>query len=153
MHPNAELLTRFYTALTRRDGAKMSACYAPDATFSDPVFTDLRREEPGKMWRMLCARGKDLQVTFDGIEATDTAGKAHWIATYTFSGTGNKVVNDIHASFVFKDGKIVQHQDVFDLYKWARQALGLKGLLLGWTPLVQGAIRKQAAAGLSAFKG
>lgn len=153
MHPNAELIARFYTALSKLDGAGMAACYASDARFSDPVFTDLRGQEPGKMWRMLCKRGKDMTVVFDGIEATDTAGKAHWVATYTFSGTGRKVVNDIQASFVFKDGKIAQHKDVFDLYKWARQALGLKGVLLGWTPLVQGAIRKQAAAGLAAFKG
>jgi ketosteroid isomerase-like protein len=153
MHPNAELIARFYTSLSKLDGAGMAACYASDATFSDPVFTDLRGQEPGKMWRMLCKRGKDMTVVFDGIEATDTAGKAHWVATYTFSGTGRKVVNDIQASFVFKDGKIAQHKDVFDLYKWARQALGLKGVLLGWTPLVQGAIRKQAAAGLAAFKG
>ena len=153
MHPNAELITRFYTSLSKRDGAGMAACYAKEATFSDPVFTNLNGQEPGKMWRMLCKRGKDMTVVFDGIEATDTSGKAHWVATYTFSGTGNKVVNDIQASFVFKDGKIVQHKDVFDLYKWARQALGLKGLLLGWTPFVQGAIRKTAAAGLAAFKG
>jgi ketosteroid isomerase-like protein len=153
MHPNAELITRFYTSLSQLDGAGMAACYANEATFSDPVFTNLSGQEPGKMWRMLCKRGKDMTVVFDGIEATDTAGKAHWVATYTFSGTGNQVINDIQASFVFKDGKIVQHKDVFDLYKWARQALGLKGLLLGWTPFVQGAIRKTAAAGLAAFKG
>jgi len=152
MHPNAELITRFYTALGRHDGATMAACYAGEATFSDPVFTGLSGEEPGRMWRMLCKRGKDLTVVFDGVEASDTAGKAHWVATYTFSGTGNRVINDIQASFVFKDGKIVAHRDVFDLYKWARQALGLKGLLLGWTPMVQGVIRKQAAAGLAAFK-
>lgn len=152
MHPNAELIARFYTSLSRLDGAGMAACYASDARFSDPVFTDLRGQEPGKMWRMLCKRGKDMTVVFDGIEATDTAGKAHWVATYTFSGTGRKVVNDIQARFIFKDGKIVQHKDQFDLYKWARQALGLKGVLLGWTPLVQEAIRKQAAAGLAAFK-
>ena len=78
------------------------------------------------------------QQLLDSIEATDTAGKAHWVATYTFSGTGRKVVNDIQASFVFKVGKIVRHKDVFDLYLWARHALGLKGVLLGWTPLVQG---------------
>lgn len=153
MHPNTELITHFYTSLSKLDGAGMAACYAKEATFSDPVFTNLNGQEPGKMWRMLCKRGKDMTVVFDGIEATDTSGKAHWVATYTFSGTGNKVVNDIQASFVFKDGKIVQHKDVFDLYKWARQALGLKGLLLGWTPFVQGAIRKTAAAGLAAFKG
>lgn len=153
MHPNAELITRFYTSLSKLDGAAMAACYAADATFSDPVFSDLRGQEPGKMWRMLCKRGKDMTVVFDGIDASDTAGTAHWVATYTFTGTGRKVVNDVQASFVFKNGKIEQHRDAFDLYQWARQALGLKGLMLGWTPLVQGAIRKQAAAGLAAFKG
>jgi ketosteroid isomerase-like protein len=153
MHANVELINRFYTALSKLDGAGMAACYASDAMFSDPVFTELRNQEPGKMWRMLCQRGRDLTVVFDGVEATDTEGTAHWVATYTFAGTGNKVINDIRASFVFKDGKIVQHKDEFDLYKWARQALGLKGVLLGWTPIMQGAIRNQAATGLAAFKG
>lgn len=152
MHPNAELITRFYGALAKLDGNTMAASYAKDATFSDPVFTNLKGDEPGKMWRMLCKRGKGMTVVVDGIEANDTTGKAHWVATYTFSGTGNTVVNDIQARFVFKDGKILQHVDTFDLYKWARQALGLKGVLLGWLPAVQGSIRKQAAAGLAAFK-
>ena len=153
MHPNAELITRFYTSLSKLDGAGRAACYAKEATFSDPVFTALSGQEPGKMWRMLCKRGKGMTVVFDSIEANDTTGKAHWVATYTFSATGNQVINDIQSSFVFKDGKIVQQKDQFDLYKWARQALGLKGVLLGWTPFVQEAIRKTAAAGLAAFKG
>ena len=106
MHPNADLITRFYTSLSKLDGAGMAACYAKEATFSDPVFTNLSGQEPGKMWRMLCKRGKEMTVVFDGIEATDTAGKAHWVATYTFSGTGNQVINDIQASFVFKDGML-----------------------------------------------
>jgi hypothetical protein len=61
------------------------------------------------------------------------------------------VHNLIDASFVFADGKIVRHIDTFDLYRWARQALGLKGRLLGWAPPVQNAIRAQAARGLEAF--
>lgn len=47
MHPNAELITRFYTSLARHDGADMAACYAGEATFSDPVFTGLSGQEPG----------------------------------------------------------------------------------------------------------
>ena len=153
MHPNAELITRFYTALSKLDGAAMAACYADDASFSDAVFVGLKGKEPGKMWRMLTTRGKDMTVVFDGIEADDSTGKAHWVATYTFSGTGNKVVNDIQASFTFKNGKIQTHQDQFDLYKWMRQALGLKGVLLGWLPPVQAKLRQTARAGLGAFKG
>ena len=150
MHSNAALITRFYTALSRLDGAAMAACYADNATFSDPVFVDLKGSEPGKMWRMLCARGNDMTVVFDGIEADDAIGKAHWVATYTFSG--NKVVNDIQARFTFKNGKIETHQDQFDLYLWMRQALGLKGVLLGRIPAVQAKLRKTARERLDAFK-
>lgn len=153
MHAHEELIQRFYTALSKRDGAAMAACYTDDATFSDPVFTGLKGKEPGKMWRMLTSRGKDMTVVFDGIEANDTDGRAHWVATYTFSATGRRVVNDIHAKFTFENGKIKTHQDRFDLYKWMRQALGLKGVLLGWLPLVQDKLRATARAGLDAFKG
>ena len=152
MHPNAELIQGFYTALSRLDGAAMAACYTTDASFSDPVFQGLKNGVPGKMWRMLTTRGKDMTVVFDGIEANDATGKAHWVATYTFSATGNKVVNDIQANFTFENGKIKTHRDDFDLYKWMRQALGLKGALLGWLPPVQAKLRQTARAGLDAFK-
>ncbi|KGS11492.1 ketosteroid isomerase, partial [Pseudomonas coronafaciens] len=53
--------------------------------------------------------------------------------------------------FVFRDGKICEHRDHFDMWRWSRQALGVKGLLLGWTPLVRNAVRAQALKGLKAF--
>lgn len=104
------------------------------------------------MWRMLASRAKDFSLVFDSVQADDNQGSAHWVATYTFSQTGNTVVNDISAKFVFKNGKIVQHTDDFDLWKWARQALGAKGVVLGWTPMVKNAIRQQAAKGLAMFQ-
>jgi ketosteroid isomerase-like protein len=151
MHPNAELITRFYEAFGRRDAEGMVACYAPDVVFSDPVFPSLRGEEAGAMWRMLCERGKDLRVEASGIDADDRAGRAHWEAHYTFSATGQRVHNVIDARFEFKDGKITRHTDSFNLTRWAGMALGLKGKLLGWAPPVQNAIRKQADAGLRAW--
>ncbi len=151
MHPNAQLIESFYTAFQRKDAEAMAACYATDVTFSDPVFQHLQGVEAGDMWRMLTGAAKEFSLVFDGIEADDNHGKAHWVATYTFSQTGNRVVNDIHAKFNFRGGKIVKHIDHFDLWKWARQALGAKGALLGWSPLVKGAVRKQAAKNLAAF--
>lgn len=151
-HPNAELITRFYQAFQQLDAEAMAGCYAEDVRFSDPVFTDLRGREAGDMWRMLCARAKDFSLTFDGVEADEHAGKARWVATYVFSQTGNTVVNHIETNFVLRDGKIVEHYDHFDLWRWARQALGMKGVLLGWAPPVQNAIRKQAAKGLAAYR-
>jgi ketosteroid isomerase-like protein len=151
MQQHADLIRTFYAAFQRRDHAAMTLCYAPTATFSDPVFPNLRGPAVGAMWRMLCERGTDLRIEVSGIEADGAQGRARWEAWYTFSATHRPVHNIIHATFEFRDGLIRNHRDSFDLYRWSRQALGVKGLLFGWTPLVQNAIRTQAARSLDAF--
>ena len=146
------LITRFYEAFQRLDAEAMSACYTDDVLFSDPVFGELRGQNATDMWRMLTSRAKDFTLTFDQVQADAQRGSAHWVATYEFGHTGAIVINDIQARFVFRDGKICEHHDHFDLWRWSRQALGAKGLLLGWTPLVKNAIRAQAHKGLKAFQ-
>jgi len=146
------LITRFYQAFQQLDAQAMAACYTDDVLFSDPVFGELRGQSAADMWRMLTSRAKDFSLTFDQVQADGQRGSAHWVATYVFSQTGATVVNDIQARFVFRDGKICEHHDHFDLWRWSRQALGTKGLLLGWTPLVKNAIRAQARKGLKAFQ-
>jgi len=148
-HPNEELIERFYTAFDAGDGRAMAACYAPDVHFSDPVFPDLRGERAGDMWRMLTeAPGSDLRVELLEHDADDERGSAHWRAHYTFSETGRPVVNDVNASFRFAGGLIAEHRDRFSFHRWARQALGPVGLLLGWTPVLRSAVRRRAAARL-----
>lgn len=151
-HPNHLLIQRFYEAFARLDADAMSACYTDDVLFSDPAFGQLRGAEACDMWRMLTQRAQAFSLTFSDIEANDQAGGAHWVAHYLFSQTGRTVVNRIEARFVFRDGLIAEHHDNFDLWRWSRQALGLKGALLGWTPFVQRAIRAQARKGLAAFR-
>lgn len=151
MNANEETIRRFYTAFQKRDAAGMVACYAPDVQFSDPVFTDLKGERAGAMWKMLCERGKDLKIEFRDVRADASTGSAHWEAWYTFSATGRHVHNIIDATFEFRDGRIVRHTDRFDLHRWAGLALGLPGKLLGWTPLLQNKIRAMAAKGLADY--
>ena len=43
----------------------------------------------------------------------------------------------MHATFKIADGLIVDHVDRFSFWKWSRQAIGTKGLLLGWTPFLR----------------
>jgi len=149
---NTDLIYRFYDAFNRLDAEAMAGCYTEDVLFSDPVFGELRGREAGDMWRMLTSKARDFSVRFDQVRADERSGGAHWVATYLFSQTGRTVINDIQARFVFRDGKICEHHDHFDLWRWSRQALGAKGALLGWTPLVQNAIRAQAQKGLKAFQ-
>lgn len=145
------VIVRFYDAFARRDGAAMAACYAPDVRFSDPVFTDLRGARAGAMWRMLTEQGRDLEISLLDHTVEDDRGTARWLARYTFSRTGRRVANDVSASFRFADGLIAEHEDRFDLYRWMSQALGPVGLVLGWTPLLQGRVRATAAASLDRF--
>ena len=146
-----DTVERFYTAFAARDGDTMAACYAPDARFHDPVFGELNGVEAGDMWRMLTGRAQDLRVELLEHDAGDERGTAHWRAHYTFAQTGRPVVNDIQASFRFADGLIADHIDDFDFHRWARQALGTSGLLLGWTPFLRKAVRRRARAGLDAY--
>ena len=145
-----DLIVRFYTAFQKRDAATMAACYASQATFRDPVFT-LQGAQVGAMWRMLCERGTDLRIEFANVSAGASVGGADWQAWYAFSATGRQVHNVIHAAFRFADGRIVEHIDTFDFWRWSRQALGPAGALLGWTPWLHAKVRREAARALDRF--
>jgi len=151
---HVQLIERFYRAFDEGDGDTMAACYAPDVRFSDPVFPDLRGSRAGAMWRMFTTK-REAEVRIELLEhdADASSGSAHWRASYTFPDTCRPVVNEIHASFRFKDGLIVEHRDEFDFHRWARQALGPVGLLLGWTPLVRSKVRRKAGGRLEQFAG
>jgi ketosteroid isomerase-like protein len=144
---SADVVERLYAAFDRRDGEAMAALYAPDGHFRDPVFGDLSGAEAGAMRRMLTRTARDLKVEL----AEHDAQSAHWIAHYTFSATGRPVVNDVRARIVVTDGLITDHVDAFSFWKWSRQALGTKGLLLGWTPFLRSKVGGTAKAGLDKF--
>jgi len=129
----------------------MQACYADNATFSDAIFKNLNASQVKAMWEMLILKGKDLRLEFSDISANETTGKAHWDAYYTFSASGKKVINRIDASFEFENGKITKHVDYFDFYTWAKQALGITGVLLGWTGFLKNKIQATALSNLTKF--
>jgi uncharacterized protein len=150
---NTATIERLYSAMGQHDGEAMAACYAPGATFTDPVFVGLGDGEPQDMWRMLVGRAGDMTVELVDRTATDARGSAHWVAHYTFGQTGRPVVNDVRSSFRFDGaGLIVDQRDDFDFWRWARQALGPVGLLAGWTPVLKHSVRDKARAGLYAFR-
>jgi len=152
MEPSTDKLLRdFYDGFARRDAEAMAACYADDVVFSDPVFPHLVGDRARGMWRMLCARARDLKIEYEVRRADDAGGEVYWQAWYEFSATHRSVHNQILGRFEVRDGRIVRHTDRFDFWRWSRQALGPTGLLLGWTPLVHRKVQSQAAAGLDAF--
>jgi hypothetical protein len=86
------------------------------------------------------------------VRAEGDAGQAHGDARYRFSATGRLVHNSIDARFAFdRLGLITRHNDSFDFWRWSRQALGMPGVVLGWTPLLRTGVRKKADANLRRY--
>ncbi|MEM9391037.1 MAG: nuclear transport factor 2 family protein [Bacteroidota bacterium] len=139
------LIRRFYSAFANHDAETMASCYHENVEFSDPGFGLLKGTEAGDMWRMLVERGgKDLVIIYSDVKADDNSGKAYWEAVYRFSKTGRKVHNKIYATFGFKDGLIIKHEDQFDFWAWSRMALGIPGVLLGWSRFLKKKVQVQA---------
>ena len=152
MEENKNTIIRFYTAFQNDDAEKMAKCYNEKVQFEDPVFGVLKRENVGMMWKMLLKQSKgNLKIEFSDVKANQFSGSAKWIAIYNFSKTNRKVVNTIYSEFEFKEGLILKQQDHFDVWKWAKQALGFKGFILGWTGFMQNQLQKQARLSLNNF--
>lgn len=149
-----QLITNFYRSFANHDIDGMLACYADDVIFTDPAFGRLEGKDAHDMWRMLLSRGGDTtEVTLVDVSTTDEdRGTAEWWARYNYGAGKRPVINQVSASFLIRDGKIVEHTDRFDLWKWSRQALGLNGLLLGWTPFMRSRIQETTAGLLKAFQ-
>lgn len=152
MTNNEQLINNFYTSFQKLDHKGMNACYSEDIVFSDPVFGLLRGEEARSMWEMLCTNAKNFTLTYGNIQHLDDEySTCDWVATYTFSKTGKKVVNRIKANVRFANGKIIEHSDAFSLHKWASQAFGFSGWLLGWNSFFQNKIKNGAKKNLLKF--
>jgi hypothetical protein len=151
MHPNHRLIRQFYEAFQNKDYKTMQNAYHSEAIFNDPVFQNLSAQEVKAMWQMLTTSGTDLRIECSDVSADDRSGKCLWQAWYTFTTTGRKVHNVIHAKFEFRNGKVYRHDDQFNFWRWSKMALGTPGLLLGWTPLIRNKVRKMARKRLEKF--
>jgi ketosteroid isomerase-like protein len=152
MNAHEKLIRDFYAAFAARDAAAMAKCYHRDIAFTDPGFPMLRGEEATAMWAMLTSRAKgDFEIILVDASANADGGRANWEAKYTFSQTGRFVHNRIDAVFAFRDGKIVRHVDSFSFWRWARQALGPAGALLGWSLPFKALVRRKTKALLAGF--
>src|SRR5688572_14229659 len=143
------IITQFYTSFANQDHKDMAACYHDEVEFTDPAFGTLKGDQAKAMWKMLIERSEGkLKVVSSNI----TDNTAHWEAFYVFSKTGRNVHNKIDARFEFKDGKIYRHHDHFNLWKWASQALGFSGLLLGYTSFFRDKLQTQTRKLLSDYQ-
>ncbi|MCB0762135.1 MAG: nuclear transport factor 2 family protein [Flavobacteriales bacterium] len=145
MKKEDSIIVRFYEAFRQKDAVAMAACYHPDAVFNDPAFGYLYGDQVGQMWRMLIERSKgDLVISYYNVLQDDQKGIAKWEARYTFSLTGRRVHNKINASFEFRDGLIISHDDCFSFTRFCGMAFGWKGMMMSLLPWFRTGFRKKS---------
>jgi ketosteroid isomerase-like protein len=133
MEQKIQVINSFYNAFNQRNAAQMLAHYHTNIVFNDPVFGVLQGQQVHKMWQGLCKRATNLKVTVNNIEVLDEQyTKTQWTASYLYGGK-RPVTNNITAFMKFDGDKIIEHSDAFSMHKWAAQAFGFTGWLLGWT--------------------
>jgi ketosteroid isomerase-like protein len=146
------VIEQFYQSFSEGNAEEMNKHYHERVIFNDPVFKNLDHAQVTSMWKMLIERSKgDLEITFDDIIADEEQGSCTWEARYHFSKTKRPVHNVIHASIQFKEGKIIQHTDTFNFWRWASMALGTPGKLLGWSPFLKNQVQKNAIGALRKY--
>jgi len=147
-----ETIKKFYTSFAKQNFKEMASCYHKEIVFEDAAFGQLKGSQVSAMWEMLLSQAKNpVKVTFSNIEANNQTGSVNWEANYKFGARKRKVRNQVQSHFKFKDGKIIEHIDTFNLWKWSRQALGFGGLFLGWTPFLKRKIQKTTNQRLQNF--
>ena len=150
---NTELITKFYKGFSSKEVAVMLSCYDDAIVFKDPAFGELKGEDAKNMWRMLLSRKENnLVVKLISVKEIENGAIASWEATYLYGPQKRAVKNCISAEFIIENGKIQQHIDHFNLWKWSSQALGLIGVLLGWTPFMKNKIQGKTKHLLQKFK-
>ncbi|WP_324721296.1 nuclear transport factor 2 family protein [Salinimicrobium sp. HB62] len=151
-HPNEKIIEDFYQAFQNGNPKAMNDCYHKDIVFYDPVFGHLKGDRVRAMWYMLLEKGMgELKISFGEIQANDYNGSARWTATYYYGPSKRRVVNEVVGTFYIQNGKILQHTDHFDLWSWSRQALGFRGLFLGWTKSMKLRIQQESSRLLSGY--
>jgi hypothetical protein len=152
MNNDERLIEKFFTAFKNLDASTMNTCYSIDIAFYDPMFELLRGDEARAMWTMLCKNAKNFSLEFDSIKNLEEGYyTCNWQASYDFSKTGRRVVNNIKAHLKIENGLITEHSDAWSLHKWSQQALGFSGWLLGWNSFFRRKMQNEARKNLLAF--
>jgi ketosteroid isomerase-like protein len=124
-----QVARQFYGAFVKRDYATMEQLYSPNVNFRDAIFAYPNRDGAMGMWRKILgdpSKPTENQFRYEFKRMEGDVAVGVWVADYKVFG--RPVHNVIESRMTVRDGKIVDHQDSFDLAKWSRQALPVGGL-------------------------
>ncbi|KAG8804898.1 hypothetical protein FRC17_005845 [Serendipita sp. 399] len=150
-----QLVERYLAAYKAYDLAAMDACTDPEFTFSDPAFPSLNSKQAKGMFSMFVNNREKNKMELEYKDIKKGLNDLTYTATYTvrYIFNGRPVTNVIDTTLTIspQSNLLLSQVDTFPFHAWARQALGLPGLLLGWTGFLQSQVQNNAAQTLEKY--
>lgn len=145
------VVNRFFESYQRSDWQSMARCYHDKASFSDPIYPDLREENIVYLWFSRLSKHQSIDLQYRVVFADERKAQVEWTAISPFNGKAVKIEG--LSTFALWDETIVRHVDEFSFVKWSRQAQGLKGWLLGGSRFYQARVQRSARSQLEQVAG
>ncbi len=144
------IVTQFFEAFAKHDWRSIARCYHDKASYSDPLFPDLRGERIVYMWyQMLGTAGakqthsmNDLNLEYRILFGDERKAQVEWTANYVYAGRYVRIEG--LTTLAIWDDKIVRHVNEYNFWRWIRQAKGLTGLVFGGLPAYQRNVQRSA---------
>lgn len=139
-----EIAIKFYDAFSVANIDVLKQLYDKKLIFNDNIFVNLDYNETISMWSSLLVGNKNMSIKYEIKKYSEKYVEVEWIADYLFTSTNRNVKNIILAKMEIDQGKIINHTDNFDFYKWSQMAFGITGVLIGWTSFFKNKVRTEA---------
>ena len=111
--------------------AMLAQIYTPEICFKDPMHEINGLEKMSEYFISLYSNLLEINFDFHRAEGNETQGMVYWTMTYRHPQLhkGNKAISVEGVSLLqWQDGKITQHQDIFDAGAMLYEHIPL----LGW---------------------
>jgi hypothetical protein len=145
------LVERFFNAFGNGDWRTMARCYHDKASFTDPIFPDLRGEQIVYYWHQWFKENEGIKLNYSQLFADERKAQVQWNVRYTYQGRAVK--HDATSTLAIWDDQIVRHVDEFALGGYLRQREGLLTGLLSGIPLVHQRVQRSARSRLDKHAG
>jgi ketosteroid isomerase-like protein len=137
------LVEQLFLALREGETDALLSRYAEHVRIEHPLLGVLDRDEFAAALRSFARRSPGHSLTYAIEDAEGDRVEASWRLNHLFHETGRLVAISGASVFVLAAGRIVRQTDRFDRRDWARQALGLTGLVLSFLPGWRAFLRRE----------
>lgn len=148
---SAAVVIRFFESYQKNDWQNMARCYHDKASFSDPIYPDLREESIVYLWFSRLAARRVVDLQYRVLFADDRKAQVEWSGLSPLHGKSVQIKG--LSTFALWDATIVRQVDEFSFVQWSRQALGWKGWLLGSLRFYQARVQRSARSQLDQVAG